>query len=156
MTHRFATRYPSAKPCPIPSRAGLRPVQLRARHRAEIANRDRHSRSCSALRLAGYIGRRPGKHDRRRGVDACGGEDRADVRHARLVRGRREEDDVPDDGEAAGGDDERGAALHLLGQDGDDDCCERGHGVRRHGQELGLRCGIAQICDDGRMKSDSV
>lgn len=132
----------------IEPRARLGPVQLRPQHGAQVPDRDLHRVRRRALRLARHVVRRPREHDRRGGVDAGGGQDRAGVADPRPVARRREEDDVADDRERRAGRDERRAPARLLRPDGR----EHGEGGRddvgwdRH--ELGLRGGVAEGGDD--------
>lgn len=81
----------------IPRRR-LSPVQLRAQHSAQIPNRDLHGVGDAALRLARDVVRRPRKHDGHGRVDACGGEEGAQVRDAWAVLGKEEDVSYAADG----------------------------------------------------------
>ena len=129
------------------SRPVLTPIQLRPEHGAEVPDADLHGVGCGALGLAGDVVGRPGQHDGGGGVDAGGGEDGAEVGHAR--GGGAQQDDVPHDGDAGGAHDEGRAQAVALREDGDRDGQAGGARVGGHGQQLRLGGRVAELLDDG-------
>ena len=90
----------------------------------------------------------PSEHERGRRVDARRREDGAKVGDA-WAPGVREEDDVPDHGDGDGAHDERRTETGALRGDGHREGEDESYGVGRHGEELSLRGGVAELFDDG-------
>lgn len=102
----------------IPRRC-LGTVQLRPQHGSQVPDGDLHGVGDAAFRLPRDVVRRPGEDNSHGGVDACCGEEGAQVGDSGSVLG--EEEDVADYGDDGGAHDERGAKVGAFGEDGDDD-----------------------------------
>ena len=120
---------------------GLRPIQLRAQDRAEVADRDLHGIGRGALGLAADVVGGPRQHDGRGRVDARRRQDDAKVTEPGRAAG--EEYDIANAGECGGAHDERCSEAQLLGENSHGDGRDERDAVGRDGQELGLRSCVA-------------
>lgn len=109
------------------SRRRLSPVQLSAQYRAQIADCDLHGRCRSSFRLTRYVDGWKRQSQSRRRIDACCGEEGADIAYGRMASGMfvGKKDYVADYAGQRRGHNEDISAAKLLGCYGVDNS-ERG------------------------------
>ena len=119
----------------------------RTDHGAQVADSDLQGVGSGALGLAADVDGGPAEGQGDGWVDACGGEEGADVGDAGSLSWVLvcEEDDVADDGDGGEAGDEDGAALEFLAGDCDGDGQECGQDVWWDRQELCVGLSLIHI-----------